>query len=800
MKKLFYAAVILLLSHTVAAQSFSGQYDWVKFFAGYERDYYPSQGIYCTEVDDSGYVYYYGSFGDVCTQGLYGLEGRFDTTLTEEMYRQGKYNVFIAKYDTLGNRLWMREVSSDYQARPGWMELHGDTLYLLGTCGMYGNASWLWFFDTMIRMSDFINTPASTWRPPYTSRFNFFTKMDLDGNVLNTIYMQCQDRAGYHHNTYYDTWYYSRQSPTTLFGKGPVAMHVDKTGCLYLVLNCGWTGVEDSAYSIITYNGDSTYRSDFLLPYNFIVGDSGGVGGCSRPMMYKFDANGRLLWHKFVAFESEGIPAMNLSFLQRTGIWDTCAVQPEWNMVFSGFDADEDDNLYLSGYFNNLHPATPWSGGIQLEYEYPARIFFDSAHTHYAQMNHFAEAYAQSHPFIAKFDTSGAVQWVHEPHFIYNDRHNYQTYNHIGYSSVTASDSSVYVLGGISTLFDEDTIFFGNGQWFERGGDSERHHRYPLFLRLDKATGQCVNYGTHYCPGWWDDDGVSPAAGMTCGGSFQRHFVHDNRLYASIAYQISPTEDVSFMAIWQTDRRVADTMRIHCLGLWDYHFYPRPGNGVLFDYTLRSHDITLDTFFFTNPRASGSAAAFGMFREDRPHTMLEQFIDWEQDLRFTLADSPVAMTATATSGLPVSYSSGDSTVATVDGSTLRLHRVGEVQITATQEGDADYLPAPPITRTVIVRQDTVGILSADEDGGIRAYPNPFTNHVEVYCGSNKIVSAYLTDMQGRREEVRLTATGNGQYTLDLTSRPPATYLLTVTTADGRQITLRLLKQSDIFSR
>jgi hypothetical protein len=70
----------------------------------------------------------------------------------------------------------------------------------------------------------------------------------------------------------------------------------------------------------------------------------------------------------------------------------------------------------------------------------------------------------------------------------------------------------------------------------------------------------------------------------------------------------------------------------------------------------------------------------------------------------------------------------------------------------------------------------------------------------VYCGSNKIVSAYLTDMQGRREEVRLTATGNGQYTLDLTSRPPATYLLTVTTADGRQITLRLLKQSDIFSR
>ena len=70
----------------------------------------------------------------------------------------------------------------------------------------------------------------------------------------------------------------------------------------------------------------------------------------------------------------------------------------------------------------------------------------------------------------------------------------------------------------------------------------------------------------------------------------------------------------------------------------------------------------------------------------------------------------------------------------------------------------------------------------------------------MYCGSNKIVSAYLTDMQGRREEVRLTATGNGQYMLDLTSRPPATYLLTLTTATGKTHTLRLLKQSDIFSR
>jgi hypothetical protein len=55
-------------------------------------------------------------------------------------------------------------------------------------------------------------------------------------------------------------------------------------------------------------------------------------------------------------------------------------------------------------------------------------------------------------------------------------------------------------------------------------------------------------------------------------------------------------------------------------------------------------------------------------------------------------------------------------------------------------------------------------------------------------------------MQGRREEVRLTPAGNGKYTLDLTSRPQATYLLTLTTATGKTHTIRLLKQSDIFGQ
>ena len=58
-----------------------------------------------------------------------------------------------------------------------------------------------------------------------------------------------------------------------------------------------------------------------------------------------------------------------------------------------------------------------------------------------------------------------------------------------------------------------------------------------------------------------------------------------------------------------------------------------------------------------------------------PSDRQEQTIEWQQDLVFTLADSPVTLTATATSGLPVSYTSSDSTIAYVEGD--RLHLVAD---------------------------------------------------------------------------------------------------------------------------
>jgi subtilase family serine protease len=61
---------------------------------------------------------------------------------------------------------------------------------------------------------------------------------------------------------------------------------------------------------------------------------------------------------------------------------------------------------------------------------------------------------------------------------------------------------------------------------------------------------------------------------------------------------------------------------------------------------------------------------------------------------------PVTLTATATSGLPVSYQV-NSGPATVSGSVLTLTGVGTISVTASQPGNATYFAATPVTDTFI---------------------------------------------------------------------------------------------------
>ena len=79
------------------------------------------------------------------------------------------------------------------------------------------------------------------------------------------------------------------------------------------------------------------------------------------------------------------------------------------------------------------------------------------------------------------------------------------------------------------------------------------------------------------------------------------------------------------------------------------------------------------------------------------------------DLNTSMIDQSITLSATASSGLAVSYASSDSAVASVSGNSLTIHNLGTVTITASQAGGTDpsnsnitYLAAEDVSHTFTV--------------------------------------------------------------------------------------------------
>jgi len=58
------------------------------------------------------------------------------------------------------------------------------------------------------------------------------------------------------------------------------------------------------------------------------------------------------------------------------------------------------------------------------------------------------------------------------------------------------------------------------------------------------------------------------------------------------------------------------------------------------------------------------------------------------------------LVATASSGLPVTFTSGNTNVFTISGTTATMHGTGTTTITAAQVGNTNYNAATPVTNTV----------------------------------------------------------------------------------------------------
>jgi hypothetical protein len=119
--------------------------------------------------------------------------------------------------------------------------------------------------------------------------------------------------------------------------------------------------------------------------------------------------------------------------------------------------------------------------------------------------------------------------------------------------------------------------------------------------------------------------------------------------------------------------------------------------------SLTGSEVVLVSYIQGNVSATtgGLLASF----TDQPVTLTAQTIIFIQSLDKKYSDSPFTLTATASSGLGMTYSSSNPGVATISGNIATFHAPGSSDVTARQAGNGTYAPARYIKTLTISKGD-----------------------------------------------------------------------------------------------
>ena len=427
------------------------------------------------------------------------------------------------------------------------------------------------------------------------------------------------------------------------------------------------------------------------------------------------------------------------SLLGCTYIIDT-STSTDYSSLFelfkiNSFNMDKQDNLYCTTYFRSRYEARDTSFSIPIYNS--DTLSFNSYASRYPEW----ESGLAPKSGILKFDSSLQPLRYEQLYSTPNDEERIDGRYVTEWSYTDESTNSLFLLAytQLQNFFDsrasEMYILYRN--------DSIRMQNNQFWLRLDMDSWDLLSYGR-----------VRSTA-QTNGGTRSSLIAKDNRVCAQFQF-------------WN-DFEYQDTTI----------YAPSSGTGRGIGFMMWDYD--------------GNEICFADYHSDHPENLPDQVHLVDSALYLTgqlFTDATFGDISARCLDYDMAY-----IVKYVDTSFMHPYvRPGSGRDTTGTGDDTTHVdpPSPPDT-------GDVRVLLPENGNPFAYYPNPFRQRVNIeYSGTEQIVSAYLTDLSGRREEVRLQPQGNGRYTLDLTSRPQATYLLTLITQGGQQHVVRLMKMSDIF--
>jgi hypothetical protein len=137
-------------------------------------------------------------------------------------------------------------------------------------------------------------------------------------------------------------------------------------------------------------------------------------------------------------------------------------------------------------------------------------------------------------------------------------------------------------------------------------------------------------------------------------------------------------------------------------------------------------------------------------------------------------DADFYLTGSASSGLPVTYNSSNTNVATLAGNKVTIVGAGSTDITAIQPGNDNYNPAASITQTLTVMQAT--LINEISSQKILIYPNPATG--QVFIQSEQVMDYInIYDLQGNK--LGHYELNSDSAIIDLAQFPCAVYLIRI---------------------
>lgn len=499
-----------------------GEWKWAHYWTGGDGsfgDYYNE--ITNTAFDEEGNIYVYGTMGG--SPQFDGLTFQFvnDGTVLNRNAR----SILLAKFDTLGSMLWYKVVkSSASPAIPRWMEVRNNNVYISGDVEMdyvdynWGNV-WLYYLDTLISGLQVHELPVDSRKPPYkTGRWTFFVTLNTEGELLRDHFVEVHSREYYSTGT--ESYRLVMPLCANAFGTTS-PFHVDGQGNIYVYTQIDYRGSENDPLTVIV-DGDSNKTYELFLPGN-VSPELVLSSGISNAILYKFSPSGELLLHKLLVDQTDGIA----SSYQYTGD----SVNRIFNTHFEGLSFDENENMYLTGYFQ-LANCYYGSGGES--HNYPVHIWWDS--THYVTIHDITSA--EYCNFVIKCSNDGEILWSNQLHTTGGGGA-----RSIWFRNVIA-DSYLYLLG--SAGYDNESIIYFDDENTPLQRFQNSYSDICFFARYNAQTGEYVNHG------------IVPALNAT---SSKAPTVVSNRVLAVSKYNSSTLYGLS---MWKNDGTFIQSKTIQC--------------------------------------------------------------------------------------------------------------------------------------------------------------------------------------------------------------------------------------------